>query len=223
MGIAINLQTDVFSNRNLGKTIVKKDRFVSYIKGDGASYIDTQFTGYRVNAGDTAGVIPANLPRLVVEFEQDGTSETVQGSTIYSNNNNGGVFAFVSASNKLNMYGKGAKVTNYNLQSGKHTLDYGSVKTYLDGNLIADNSDMANQYRINNYNTNLLLFKNIINNVVGYSTVIKVYSYKYYEGETLKLHLKPYAKKSGEIGMFDVVSNNFFENKGTGTFVYEEL
>lgn len=47
----------------------------------------------------------------------------------------------------------------------------------------------------------------------------KIYYYKHYHGDTLVQDLVPAINSSGIIGFYDMVSNNFFMNAGSGTFV----
>lgn len=222
-GISIQIKGTAFADKNVGTQTPCADRYLSWIKGDGASYIATGVTGYRTNGSDVAGTIPSDAPRLEVTFAIDG--EISGNSGVMLSSTSGNTRAVVTGSNKLNMYGKGALATNVQLVEGtQYKLTYGSVKSYLDSSEIADNTSMSNQYRLNAYSTQAIdLFKATISRSTYYSSNLKIYEFKYYEGETLVRHLKPYAKKTGKIGMYDVVSATFYANQGTGNFAFAEL
>lgn len=66
---------------------------------------------------------------------------------------------------------------------------------------------------------NIVLFaRNFNYNVEGYITM-KLYSCKFYDGDTLIRDYVPcYRKSDSVIGLYDLVNNQFYTNAGTGTF-----
>ena len=222
MGVGILLKESNFGDKNFGKASIKKYGIISYIQGDGESYIDTGFTGYRANANDTSGVIPDDIPKVEVTFvvsNDNSNFETVIGTLDRA-------YPAISVLSKktINITGKGAIGLFHDVVTADKdvTVLYGSDKTYINGVIVADNTDMSNQYRLNAYpeNVNLFVSYNSYNGEtkVWYSTA-KVKEFKAYLGDNLVLHLKPYRKKDNTVCMIDILTNEFYENKGTGTFV----
>lgn len=50
----------------------------------------------------------------------------------------------------------------------------------------------------------------------------KIYGIKIYEGQTLAMDLKP-AKVGNDVGLFDTIGGNLYQNSGNGTLLYGEL
>ena len=67
---------------------------------------------------------------------------------------------------------------------------------------------------------NLLLFND---SASSDNVSIKVYYLKIYDGETLVRDYVPYITKSGECGLYDLVTKQFYENDGDGTFEVETM
>lgn len=67
---------------------------------------------------------------------------------------------------------------------------------------------------------NLLLFNDLASSD-GVS--VKVYYLKIYDGSTLLRDYVPFIAKSGECGLYDLVTNQFYGNAGDGTFDVETV
>ena len=67
---------------------------------------------------------------------------------------------------------------------------------------------------------NLLLFNNTTSND---GVTAKVYYLKIYDGETLVRDFVPYVSQSGECGLYDNVTKQFYGNAGSGTFEVETI
>ena len=58
-------------------------------------------------------------------------------------------------------------------------------------------------------------------NGITYPSKLKIYSAKFYDGNTLIRDLVPKVE-NGVAGMYDSISGNFFTNQGSGSFTYGE-
>ena len=67
---------------------------------------------------------------------------------------------------------------------------------------------------------NLLLFND---SASSDNVSVKVYYLKIYDGETLVRDYVPYIAKSGECGLYDLVTKQFYGNDGDGTFEVETM
>lgn len=218
MGIIMKLDTEVFSDKKFGNTFTYSDSYIEYLQGDGDSYIDTGFTGYRVKDYDVEGTIPSDVPKIELTFSTDYkekqplfglANETALSCEIYND--------------VINIVGKGARgVFDGNDLTIKKVLEYGSVYSYIDGVQVADNSGMSNQYRLNAFAMPIILFGGFVY-VSGVKQLslgtMKIYEFKAYLGDTLTLHLKPYVDEYGVVCMKDVLTETLYYNKGNGTFI----
>lgn len=204
------------------------DRFVEYIQGDGNSWLDLGITGYK---DAPYGTPPSDVPALEVKVlypDRGADFDTkMLGGTLSSSY----LRFFVATADTtvaLNSSSQGAKgdvTLNSSIKTTPVTIKYGGVESSVDGTVQITNS--ANQYRINNYESNILLFRGSYNNSDAgiINTRVRLYECKYYEGANLLHHWKPYVKRTGEVGMLDIVPSTpvFYANQGSGTFLFEEL
>ena len=208
MGVGFKLDTNNFWDKNFGQ-LGKINCFLDYIEGDGASYIDTGFDGYRANWQDVAGTIPTDVPSVEVGFylTDANVQSYILGTMSYPQ-----PIVYHNADPKLYISGKGAVASNItNFTSGENVLVYGAVTSTLNGVTIADNSGMGNQYRLNAYpDSNILLFgANYNGSGMQYGTN-KITYFKAYKGESLVLHLKPYIDQNGVVCMKDVLTETLY-------------
>ena len=84
--------------------------------------------------------------------------------------------------------------------------------------------DMSNQYRINAYDENVLLFYKsdipqsyLTTELVN--TNIKIYNFKAYSGDKLVKNLVPYREIDGTVCMLDKISGNYHYGIGSGVFI----
>lgn len=217
MGIFTKLDDVLFNDKNFGK-IVTVDGYVEYLEGDGASYIDTLWSGYRKNSSDIAGEIPSDVPKFEIKYNNNGDTGIPLVGTLLSERPCLSMFT-----NKIQYIGKGAKFSNVSAANAEeHTAEIGSVYSYIDDVQIADNSDMSNQYRINAYpDRTILLLGGYYTTSEGSSFRMaqhtKIYYFKAYEGDNLILDLRPY-RKNGIGCMRDELTGTIYGNKGTGVF-----
>lgn len=106
--------------------------------------------------------------------------------------------------------------TKYNIE-----FNYGATSQYL--KVDGTNTITGTQTLVNNTSTyNAYLFARRSNDGTpqAYSK-IKLYSFKLYDGDNLKLDLIPcYRNSDNSIGLYDLVNNTFLSNSGTGAFTY---
>ena len=77
----------------------------------------------------------------------------------------------------------------------------------------------SSTYELTNSDYNILLFNR--NDTTTPNTNLatgKLYNFKWYENNELVMNLVPCKNSNNEIGLYDLVSNTFFANAGTGTF-----
>lgn len=217
MGIFTKLDDVLFNDKNFGK-IVTEDGYVEYLEGDGASYIDTLWSGYRANYSDIAGEIPSNAPKFEIKYNNNGDTFIPLVGTLSEAQP-----CITMTTNKIQYIGKGANFEFVSaVDAEEHTVEIGSVYSYIDDVQIADNSDMSNQYRINPYpDMTILLFGGYYITAEDSSFRMtqhtKIYYFKAYEGDNLILDLRPY-RKNGIGCMRDELTGTIYENKGTGVF-----
>ena len=220
MGIKLELDTPLFADKTLGLVENKEiaNKYLSYIESDGASYINTNFTAFRNSWGDSAGNIPDDVPSIEITFQL--INEVVPTVLLGCSGSTNVVISSI-ANNTLNVVGRGASGT-FDINSGQvNTLKYGSVYSYVNGTLVKDNSQMANQYRINPLEYPLLLFASDYTTSAGtnfINSILRIYEFKGYIGDSLVVHLKPFADENGIVCMKDVVTNTCIYNSGAGVF-----
>lgn len=220
MALVLSTNDTDYSTRNLGtaERIIYGE--ISYIQSDGNVYIDTGFSGYRDNRNDVAGNIPEDAPRIEITIE---TGSDAQNKCIFSTENSQCFMLSKVDVNRIQTGIRGATFSSA-YDGTKKKIIFGSIKSYIDDSLVKDNSDMSNQYRINTYDKNILLFyKSDI--PPGYLTTelvntnIKIYNFKAYSGDKLVKDLVPYRKTDGTVCMLDKISGNYHYGIGSGVFI----
>ncbi len=210
-----------YSTRNLGMAEITTYGEISYIQSDGNVYIDTGFTGYRDNRKDVSGNIPEDAPRIEITIE---TGSDAQNKCIFSTENSQCFMLSKVDVNRIQTGARGATFSSV-YDGAKKKIIFGSIKSYIDDSLVKDNSDMSNQYRINAYDKNILLFYKPDNFMPGYLTTelvntnIKIYNFKAYWGDKLVKDLVPYRKTNGTVCMLDKISGNYHYGIGSGVFI----
>lgn len=220
MALVLSTNDADYSTRNLGmaERIIYGE--ISYIQSDGNVYIDTGFTGYRDNRNDVTGNIPEDAPRIEITIE---TGSDAQNKCVFSSEHSNCFMLSKVDINRIQVGQRGAAFSSV-YDGAKKKIIFGSIKSYVGDSLVKDNSDMSNQYRINAYNENILLFyKSDIPQVYLSSelvnTNIKIYNFKAYSGDKLVKNLVPYRKTDGTVCMLDKISGNYHYSIGSGVFI----
>lgn len=220
MALVLSTNDTDYSARNLGMAERSIYGEISYIQSDGNVYIDTGFSGYRDIRNDVAGSIPEDAPRIEITIE---TGPDAQNKCVFSTEHSNCFMLSKVDVNRIQTAQKGAAFSSV-YDGAKKKIIFGSIKSYVDDSLVKDNSDMANQYRINAYDEHILLFyKSDIPQAYLSSelvnTNIKIYNFKAYLGDKLVKDLVPYRKTDGTVCMLDKISGNYHYGIGSGVFI----
>ena len=189
----------------------RKWRRLEYLESTGTQWIDS-------------GINPKIKPRVVARL---ATLNTTARS--YWGNKDSGSSSYSAgfASNKLYYYSYGSATSasvNYTIsQQTVYEWDT-SDKVYVNGVL---KYTSPNTYTYSASQSNIQIFKAGRNNSPG---TFRLYSFKLYDGDSLVRDYVP-AEFNGEYGLWDLLHDKFYENKGTGTFIigpyldkpYEEI
>lgn len=176
---------------------------VEYIESTGTQYIQT-------------GFIPNQDTRVVIDYQlAEVNNGFLFGTRTLSEDN---VYAIsINNNNILSNYKTEAIVNNANTQ--RHIIDKNKNKVYFDGDLKLTHegaklalTDPLELFAIKNGSTS------------GYMTSkTKIYSIKIYDNEVLTREFVPCYKETVDgtyekAGLYDLITNSFFNNKGTGDF-----
>lgn len=175
---------------------------VAYLEGTGTQYIDTGVT--------------INTSTDEVEFVFQNT-ESVIYKWFFGEHDNNARFGLGSGDgvNKRNVaYGSNTyKVTDAQLYNSQHSFSANANGIYLDDSKIAGFVSFASSSTLYLFNLNL--------NSGNYAAAAKVWSYRHTRNGVSIRDLVPcYRKSDSKPGMFDLVTNEFFTNAGTGEFLY---
>ena len=193
--------------RRLMMSIKKKENFddfqeVDYIESTGTQYIDTE-------------IKPTNLTKVEIAFMQYSQTGYLYGSRTSSSSND--AHAFILQYNVFPQFdGQQSSVSsNYNKTEIKYIL-----KNSQDGAYI--NDDLIKSYTESSFSSDYSMFLfalNQSNSVESRTLKGRIYYCKIFEDGILVRRFVPcYRKSNGEIGMYDLVNNVFYTNKGSGTF-----
>ena len=180
---------------------------LEYIEGTGTQYISTD---YRPNSNT----------RLELEFGDISAPERYQSAVILSASS---VFAnvkhFLLGAYDLRFTWSGTSASGGSVfsgsYSGKHILTINNNILTFDGNTVVNDTstDFVDL-------TFLTLFASLANLNSPNFGRYKLYSFKIYENNSLVRDFIPVGRKSDfEICLYDLITNAFFTNTGTGTFI----
>lgn len=114
-----------------------------------------------------------------------------------------------------NSYNSGI-ITSKTIDEETHTFYKNKEKLYIDDELISTHTNTAD------FTTpyNMIVFGCNTNGTKGLFSYARIYYLQFYDNDELKVNLIPcYRKYDNVIGMYDLVENKFYTNKGTGTFL----
>ncbi len=188
------------------KTILPNEyQQAEYIESTGEQYINTlivpsSYTGMKLEF--------SNLSRLSSSFNFCGCRTT----------DNRFVFGY---GNGKTAYGyNGSYITDIAFPQEKATF---SLNYFNDRYFVYKNYFFSLDRSLNEKLPEIYLFAQKSSASTPQKLSYKCYSFEITENEKLVLKFIPcYRKADGVIGMFDVVSRNFFVNSGTGTFLKGE-
>ena len=227
MGVGIKFNEQNLLDKNFGKVNFIKFGYLDYIQGDGNSWIDTLFSGYRNNWSDTPGIIPEDAPKIQIEFEPiikitEGIVNAYENCLFGVNKTASNIYPFCriyldsSMKTVIEITGKGASGSSQINTNQRSIIEYGSTKSKLNDYDIADNTNGSNQYRINAYDSSIKLLGCTDDDGNWHNSIYKIYDFKAYIGESLAKHLRPYRKSDGTVCMIDELTKKFYYNQGSG-------
>ncbi len=180
---------------------------VEYIESTGTQYIDTKF-------------VPDQDTSVLIDYQLTEVTPSFIFGTRGHNDNDGYINSYtLNIASDTNRY-----VSFYNTycdtsslaDTEKHIIYKNKNKLYIDNTLIATavESDFTAESSLN-----LLACCHVGTN--GYlPTKAKLYSFSIFDNTTLVKKLMPcYRVSDGEIGLLDIINNEFYTNSGTGEFL----
>lgn len=176
---------------------------LEYIESSGIQYINT-----RISPNQDTRVF------CEVEFDAEATAYWLFGAR---NGNNLNTYGFLTFKNQYrsdyNTTSTGAEVSGS--YSGKFSID-------KNGNITSINGEIKNTVSKSPFSCNYPIFIFANNNngsISGYGKA-KIYTFKIYsDGENVSRDFVPCKNQSGVVGLYDLISNTFFENSGSGAFI----
>ena len=178
---------------------------LEYIESTGTQYIDT---GYKVNMNTDIVEVEANVTR-------ENGSHFVFGN--YSSNNYYG-FNFYGEASSLYFYYNLAQVVINTSHSGVGEIT--KLKA-TNTNFYVNNTSVGTFETVNNTTLyNAFIFGASTNNSVEFPSKMKLYSCKITSNNNVVRNFIPVKRiLDNEICLYDKVTNTFFTNQGTGTFI----
>lgn len=186
---------------------------VDYIESNGTQYIDTGIYPYKTSLELTFSYTDLTIgtyKRFIASYASTQSS-TLRFYPIYCSNNK-----FYSAAYNNTSYFLGDADTE------KHTLIFNDVnnKTYLDGVLKGTNAN----FNLPSQSSNTILIfatggSSSASRIAGRLYGLKIYD-KDNNNQLVRNFVPCYRNSDKEIGLYDLISNTFFTNEGTGDFTY---
>ena len=181
---------------------------LEYIESTGEQYIDT---GYIFNSTNYKANIDIVLTNTTI------SPQRIMGA--YDGTNRSLLITITTANGIYGQFGTGSQYVNSAsniFDTNKHNIQIEQTSTT--GILSIDGTTYSNTLTStpSKAGTTVHLFHSNGNTQYLYA---KIYNCKIYDNDTLVRNFIPCKNSSGTIGMYDIVSNTFYENQGTGTFI----
>lgn len=180
---------------------------LEYIQSSGSQFINTNHKA-------------TNNTRVICDFQllNNNLGQSVFGCWAFASDYSilGAFLLQVQAENYISFWYSNAATdfsTSVNILN-RHTVDCNKNVGTIDGSYTATNNTatFSSEYPIYLFGGNFM-------NSLNQGCALKMWSAKIYEGSVLKRNFIPCKNASNEIGMFDTVSQTFFKNSGSGTFI----
>ena len=186
---------------------------VDYIQNSGTQFIDT---GFKPNQNTSFEI------KILIPQDSALTTRFFETRNFTYSNGSFGLLNFRDENNQFQFrYNTSFPKTNYHLNTGTiYKIRTNKNLVYIDDELAitANNSN----FQVN-YNLALFGFANATNNVAD-SSVYKLYMFKLYDNNNLIRDFVPCKRNNDNaVGLYDLVSNTFYGNSGTGTFTYGNI
>lgn len=196
----------IYGNSVQGK-LPSEYQQVEYIESTGTQYIDT---GIKLNQDS----------KIITEIQltNDGSQpNAIFGSRTSSTENN---FECVSSSSS----NVGIRIDFQSYETNRLTTEFNNEKNYIliSKTLMQIGERTKRQISYTDFETpsNCYIFYVSGGNIYGQKARMKLYNFKIYQNDVLIKDFIPcYKKINNEIGLYDLVSNTFFTNAGTGVFL----
>lgn len=189
---------------------------IEYIESTGTQYIDT-------------GINPISSTRIDIDFAYVGAGSYAGWAPIFG--------AMSVINNVQEQYAVFINNRSLKLTTNYSSRDIGDNSTvYIEANKKYNLKNNQGLFYINDILESSISVSNTLSNNTRFpvylfdlnfngsrmnrGTKMKLYSCKFYDGDTLIRNYIPcYRKSDNEIGLYDLVSNTFFTNAGTGEFI----
>lgn len=210
----VSNKTDIAENGIVGETsqetnILPSDfTQVDYIESSGTQYINTLFFPNQ----DTS--VEMVLETLSLSSGNHSFFGARQSSTI---NHYGVTLGGANGNLVYDGYGQHSNNTNFTVsENTKYKIYKNKNNLYINDALI-----FSDTYTSFTPNTGMYLFAMNQTSSVTFLSSIRVYSCKVYDGDTLVRDFIPcYRISSSAVGLYDLVNDEFYTNRGEGTFTY---
>lgn len=189
---------------------------LNYIQSSGTQYIDTGF----VPTGENF-----KIDLIFDQTKQTGSNSLfgseINNSTLSSNGRQWSIVSFRGSTNTYQSHWVGTTsnsnhidtslntIYNLSLHANNGTLTIVKDKIYITTSTI-DGSLLKS--------LNIFIFANHIDGKVGQYSYMKLYSFRMYDNDVLVRNFVPCINESGQYGLYDYVTNQFYGNSGTGSF-----
>jgi len=185
---------------------------LEYIESTGTQYIDTGFKPTYNRSFDIKASY-VNGECLFGLYSQESRIDFFEFNLFKTSIENEFKFEVGDNSSKTYIYADYEKPHNYKVNAIYRNMTV-DTDLYIDDELITTVSSYIELSK------NLYLFaKNDNNEDVTSFGSWRIYEAKFYNRGILSKHLIPcYRKSDGEIGLYDIINDEFFTNSGTGTF-----
>lgn len=196
--------------RRLMMSLKKKKKFddfqeLEYIESTGTQYIDT-------------GIFPIVSDKIkpIINIECSINDISYPQRIFGSSGTYDKYFQFFNNVNQLGI--QAYNTSNYTIftqNTDKHAyiFDFKNDKAYQ------DDKEKKLSYLNGNLNNPLYLFARNNNGKTDNYFSGRIYYFKYNDGTQYKKLIPCYRKSDGEIGMYDLVNDKFYTNRGTGSFI----
>ncbi len=177
---------------------------LSYIESTGTQYIDT-------------GIYPKSTTKVEVDFAL--TSTTTSGGNGWGSSSYQESFLWGSFGNKFSTYLSSTweyQTTNIALDTNKHKFELQSGSQKFDG--VEFGTSTIGNTATSNQTMYLFAGKVEWQNSPEYFIKERIYEVKIYEENTLMRHFVPVINSSNQVGLYDLITETFYTNKGSGSF-----
>jgi len=179
---------------------------VEYLKSSGTQYIDTGITTTNINSFlvDYQVTDLDSMSSTIYGGRQSGNSGSMQSNQLH----------YVKSTQTIQFAFGNSGTATYSSDVERHVAYTNKNKLYIDNELVytVDLVDIT-------YRNNIYLFATNNAGTASFFSNAKIYLFNLYNNDTLVRHMIPCYRKSDNVrGMYDLVENKFYVNKGTGTF-----